>query len=408
LQARKLVICTEVNGVSELIETGKTGLIVSHEPEDIKKNLKALIVDKDLREKYQNSLLNMPSKNNFNSNVKKMLTLIHNPVPQVKKVVTILIPTFNQASMLDRAIKSAMNQDYPNLNVVVMDDASSDETPSVCQKWLTNQHFKYVRHEKNLGRVKNYQIGLNDYANGDWILMLDGDDYLTDPCFISRSLKVIDQYPGKEIGFIQAGHRVTHLNGMQSNKDILPNIEAKFQLFDPGQYIPFVLKTGFFSHLGLLFNRQIAIKIKAYSNDISSSDMDSFLRLSLLTPVIVFKHIAGNWVQHGDNTSSQVHVDDIYENLRIFRYYSLNSSRNGLIGVIKWRKLLLRYEAKNLTFLFDRALGSSVNHPLEAFRIFAIAWQIYPCLLLHPKIIKASFKSFFKLLTFSHNNSSIK
>jgi hypothetical protein len=212
---------------------------------------------------------------------------------------------------------------------------------------------------------------------------------------------VIRQHPGKEIGFIQAGHRVIYENEMQSQKDILPNIEQKFQLFEPGQYIPFVLKTEFFSHLGLLFNRKLAIKTQAYSNDISSSDMDSFLRLSLLTPVIVFKHIAGVWVQHGANASSKVHVDDIYKNLKIFRHYSCDASRNGLIGAHEWCKPLIKFEAKNLAFLFNKALGISVNRSYETFKIFSIAYKIYPLLIFHPKIIKTAIKSIFKLLIYN-------
>ena len=401
LQARILVICTNVNGVSELIENGKTGLIVSHEPEEIKKQLKSLIMDKLLRESYQKKLLSISLKNNFSSDVIKMRGMINDQSLPAKHTVTILIPTFNQASMLERAINSALYQDYPNLKVVVMDDASTDETNAVCQKWITNPRFQYVRHEQNVGRVDNYQLGLTRYAKGDWVLMLDGDDYLIDSCFISSALEVLIQYPSKEIGFIQAGHRVTHLNEMKADKDIFPDIEGKFQLFEPGRYIPFILKTGFFSHLGLLFNRKMAIKTNAYNNNISSTDMDSFMRLSLSMPVIVFKHIAGVWVQHGTNASSQVHVDDIYKNLKIFRLHSVNASLNGLISAHEWRKSLLRFEAKNLTFLFTRALGTSVKRPFDVFKIFPIAWKLHPCLILHPRIIKTLYKSFFKLLTFT-------
>ena len=401
LQARKLVICTEVNGVAELIKNGKTGLIVPHDFEEIKKHLKSLIVNRNLREKYQKNLLNNLPKNKFSSNVTKMRAIIKKPTSPIEEVVTILIPTFNQASMLERAIDSAINQDYHKLKVVILDDASTDKTKSLCRKWLNNKRFQYVRHKKNIGRVKNYELGLNNYTRGDWVLMLDGDDYLIDHSFISKALKVIRQHAGKEIGFIQAGHRVIYENEIGPRKDILPNIEQKFQLFEPGQYIPFVLNTEFFSHLGLLFNRKLAIKTQAYSNDISSSDMDSFLRLSLLAPVIVFKHIAGAWVQHRANASSKVHVDDIYKNLKIFRYYSIDASRKGLIGIHEWHKPLIKFEAKNIAFLFDKSLGISVNRSYEAFKIFSIACKIYPRLIFHPKIIRTAIKSIFKLSNYN-------
>ena len=116
--------------------------------------------------------------------------------------VTILIPTFNQEKYLAQAIESALGQDFENLEVIVVDDASTDGTENIVQGYLNKDGFKYYRNEKNLGRVANYHHGLNDCATGDYILNLDGDDWLTDCQFIKDAAGILDN--NLDVGFVAA------------------------------------------------------------------------------------------------------------------------------------------------------------------------------------------------------------
>ena len=74
--------------------------------------------------------------------------------------------------------------------MVVLDDASTDGTGRVARAWAYDRRFRYVCNDRNLGRVANYRRGLSDHARGDWVLMLDGDDYLADPGFIGRAARL--------------------------------------------------------------------------------------------------------------------------------------------------------------------------------------------------------------------------
>jgi glycosyltransferase involved in cell wall biosynthesis len=64
-----------------------------------------------------------------------------------------MIPTYNQAKYISKAIESALNIDYPNIEVIVSDDCSTDNTEEVVSKYLSDDRFKYIKNEKNLGRV---------------------------------------------------------------------------------------------------------------------------------------------------------------------------------------------------------------------------------------------------------------
>jgi len=104
--------------------------------------------------------------------------------------VSIQIPTYNQQQYISQAIDSVLMQDYPDLEVIVADDCSTDETEAIVRKYK-DIRVKYFKNEKNIGRVANYRKSLYDYCTGDWVVNLDGDDYFTSPTFISRGMNVI-------------------------------------------------------------------------------------------------------------------------------------------------------------------------------------------------------------------------
>jgi GT2 family glycosyltransferase len=87
--------------------------------------------------------------------------------------VSVVIPTYNRASLLPRAIASALNQTCPPLEVIVVDDGSSDDTADRCLEW--GDRIRYVR-IPNGGVAAARNAGISK-ACGDWIALLDSDDW---------------------------------------------------------------------------------------------------------------------------------------------------------------------------------------------------------------------------------------
>jgi hypothetical protein len=73
-----------------------------------------------------------------------------------------------------------------------------------------------------------------------------------------------------------------------------------------GEYLRFVYETGFFTHLGTLYNRAAAIKIRFYTADINSSDMESLVRLALEGKVLIRNTLAGCWIIFWELTTSSL------------------------------------------------------------------------------------------------------
>ena len=88
--------------------------------------------------------------------------------------VSIMIPTYKQDKIVSRAISSSLKQDYTNLEIIISDDCSPDNTKEIVKRFLKDKRVKYFRNDTNLGRVSNYRKTLFDYATGDWAINLDG------------------------------------------------------------------------------------------------------------------------------------------------------------------------------------------------------------------------------------------
>jgi glycosyltransferase involved in cell wall biosynthesis len=389
------VITTDVHGVSAFVRDGVNGRIVPPQQEAIKDAIRALATDPDTRLAYRESLLQHPISHRLDEYFSRFTALLESPIHidvSDPPRVSILIPTFLQADVVDNAIASALMQSFCALEVIVIDDHSPDTTEQVCETWRHDPRFRYVRNDRNLGRVATYRKALYKLARGEWVLMLDGDDYLTDPHFIEAAWNLIHSYPDKNIAFLQAGHVCHHLDGSRPDSAVLPDIEGEHQLLSGAEYLKLVYGTGFFTHLGTFYNRQIAIENNCYGADISSSDMESFLRIALGRDVIVLNSIAGHWVQHGNNASSRLPVNKIAENVRIFREIAELAISQRLLARSEIETALSRYEAHTLAYLYHQSIARDGLRKVSLFKMVRTILILSPRAMFNKRVLRLMLK----------------
>lgn len=87
--------------------------------------------------------------------------------------VSVIIPTFNRAQLLGRAIRSVLNQTYQDFEIIVVDDGSTDNTEEVV-KSFNDERIRYTRHEQNRGAAAARNTGIK-IARGDYIAFQDSD-----------------------------------------------------------------------------------------------------------------------------------------------------------------------------------------------------------------------------------------
>ena len=105
-------------------------------------------------------------------------------------LISVIIPTYNRANLIPRAIASVQEQSYQNWEIIVVDDASSDDTERVIQH-INSDRLKYIRHQTNLGGSAARNTGIK-HARGQYIAFLDSDDVWL-PDKLKHQLAAVDE-----------------------------------------------------------------------------------------------------------------------------------------------------------------------------------------------------------------------
>src|SRR4051812_7026351 len=93
--------------------------------------------------------------------------------------VSVVIPTFNRADLLPQAVDSVLAQSMSDLELVVVDDASIDDTPLVMERYATDPRVRYLRNEQNSGIARSRNRGI-EATSAPFIALLDSDDVWLD------------------------------------------------------------------------------------------------------------------------------------------------------------------------------------------------------------------------------------
>lgn len=158
---------------------------------------------------------------------------------QLQPKVSVVLPIYNVEKYLNRCIESVINQTYVNLEIILIDDGSPDNCPTMCDEWAEKDGRIKVVHKKNAGLGMARNTGIKN-ATGKFIFFVDSDDYIElnaiEKCVnaalnnnaenviygfnkINKYGKIIDSVipnPGK---FIYSGHEVIN--------NFLPDLIAK-------------------------------------------------------------------------------------------------------------------------------------------------------------------------------------
>ncbi len=287
-------------------------------------------------------------------------------------LVTIGIPTYNNERYIGDAIRSAMAQDYANLEILIIDDASEDNTQQVVTPFCLDPRVFYFKNEKNIGRVANYNNALYHLAKGEWYLNLDGDDYLTDPAFISKAVSWTEKYENV-VMVTGACERVVDgkLHYVIRNK-----YHAELCCVDGKTYfLDLPSQKADFTHLATLYNSTKARSLNFYTEDIISTDFESLFRLALTGNVICYDKIVGLWRIHGENESVKTvfSTRDIISNFKFIENSALfASSYLPKKAIERWRKIYL------IKIIESYIVRIIISRPKNSISILLRLFKTYP------------------------------
>jgi glycosyltransferase involved in cell wall biosynthesis len=133
------------------------------------------------------------------------------PAPeQTAPLVSIILPTYNRAATLDRAIASVLAQSYKNFELLVIDDGSTDATPALV-KAMKDDRIRFLQQDENQGVAAARNRGLSA-AKGRLIAFLDSDDAWM-PAKLDRQVSLMQSSP-ERVGLIYTGLVIRQTGGM--------------------------------------------------------------------------------------------------------------------------------------------------------------------------------------------------
>ncbi len=107
----------------------------------------------------------------------------------MRPLISIIVPVYNTEKYLDECVSSLVSQTYQNLEIILIDDGSNDNSPKICDKWASIDSRIVVYHNANRGvsEARNYGI---ERAHGAYIAFVDSDDYVH-PEMIERAFTAL-------------------------------------------------------------------------------------------------------------------------------------------------------------------------------------------------------------------------
>lgn len=213
--------------------------------------------------------------------------------------VSVCIPTFNQGRYLGAALESVLGQTLEDLEIVVCDDASTDDTAAVVEG-LREPRLRYVRNPRTLGIARNRNRCLAE-ARGEYVAWLDSDDvYL--PEMLALQSGVLDRHP--DVGLVHGAFEVVGPDGTR-----LPDWPLPFprDVVEPGTvaFRELVLCNDVTAPT-VLVRREAHERAGPYDERIgrSSTDWDMWLRIALHADVAYTSTPVARYRQHDGSVST--------------------------------------------------------------------------------------------------------
>jgi amino acid adenylation domain-containing protein len=219
---------------------------------------------------------------------------MHQPLSQFNNIsVSVVIPAYNSSKFLPEAIESVLNQTYPDVEIVVVDDGSTDATKVVCDRYPT---VKYIyQHNQGVSMARNTGIRI---SQGAYLIFLDSDDCLL-PEAVEIGVNCLTAHP--EMGFVFGSYlfRAINPDGSYSTQKLFedPPAVASYATILAAQH---KLQCG-----TVMFQREAIESVGGFDLNLAvMEDLNLFLRVARIFPIYFHDRIVSEYRYHGGNVSS--------------------------------------------------------------------------------------------------------
>ena len=247
-----------------------------------------------------------------------------------KPLVSIMMTTYNQADLIGQAIRSVQRQTYQSWELIILDDASADDTANVVfDHKLGDSRVIYSPAPLNLGIAKNRNRGFA-IAKGRYIAVLDSDDFWLD----TNKLE-------KQVGFLEENEEYSLVGSNAVVVDGAGNQIAKFKYETEDKKIrQKILSRNQFTHSSILWRRDAVSEQKPYDESLFIwEDYDLILRLGMVGKMANLPELMTAYRKHGGNISSKKKLRGSLTHLSIIKRYKKQYPSYALATLKGWLRL---------------------------------------------------------------------
>jgi len=202
-----------------------------------------------------------------------------------RPLVSVVVPVYNGARYLGEALQSLVQQTYPSVEILVMDDASTDETPVIAQSFGAS--IQYHRQPANLGIYENVNAGIA-MARGEFIATYHADD-VYEPTIIERQVECFSRYP--ELAAVFCLDIFIDEHGQEYGRLRVPSVVRGSKPLDAAVVFNALLtyKNVFLVCPTAMVRRSVHQAIGVYDQVTwkNTSDIDMWIRISRNFPILV-------------------------------------------------------------------------------------------------------------------------
>lgn len=246
--------------------------------------------------------------------------------------VEVVIPCYNYGRFLQKAATSVLQQSGVDVRIVIVDDASSDDTPAVCAALAADNRVSILRHDENRGHIVTYNEGI-DRATSDYLLILSADDYLAKGA-LARAVRIFNA--DEKIGLVYGSFarfnpadkypfRMTSPWGDSPPQqsfalEALEHGSESASVLDPAQLICALAEANHISTATAVVRTSVQKQIGHYRVDLPhSADLEMWLRFALESRVAYVDHLQAIFRYHGANMQLGYHgTPDIVQCIAAF------------------------------------------------------------------------------------------
>ena len=225
--------------------------------------------------------------------------------------ISIITITRNRAGFISEAIESALEQSFSDWELIVIDDASEDDTREIVEEYIVrDSRIKYFRNDGHLRISKSRNKALGS-ARGEYVAVLDSDDVWSDRDKLKKQYGFLEE--NKDYVLIGGGVIVIDEYGKETrryfNRESDENIRGK------------ILFQNQFAHSSVMFRREAALKAGGYDENLNiGEDYDLWLKLGTLGKMANIKEHLLKYRVHGGNVTLK-RVEALKNNIAIIRKY---------------------------------------------------------------------------------------